>query len=112
MSQVFNAAAAAQSNNNGNLTFTGVSYTPEEFKQVMGCDSIQVFENKPGHHKAFFACTCVNKSTGEVNEMRGAVSTKGIPTKKPMFSEVQGEDGEPNWFILHEDGREEPAVTL
>ena len=73
-----------------NLTFLK-SYTIEQFKAMTNIDTIEVRRN-PHTGKLFF--TYGNET--------GAVSSKGVPVKRPMISAVQGDEGD--FYLLHEQG--------
>ena len=70
------------------------SYTIGQFKaEISSGEAIEVLKNeKTG--KLFFSY-----GPGRT----GAVATKGIPTKRPVISEVVGDNGEV-FFLLHEQG--------
>lgn len=73
-----------------NLTFLK-TYTIEQFKAMQNVNSIEVRRN-PHTNKLFF--TYGNET--------GAVSSKGVPVKRPMISAVQGDEGD--FYLLHEQG--------
>lgn len=73
-----------------NLTFLK-TYTIEQFKAMHNVNSIEVRRN-PHTNKLFFS----------YGNETGAVSSKGVPVKKPMISAVQGDAGD--FYLLHEQG--------
>lgn len=84
-----------------NLTYLR-TLTPEQFKAEMHVEHLYVKENpKPeeGKGKYFFT----------YGASVGAVSKKGIPTKSPMISYVQGTPSDRNpdgkFWILHEEAQ-------
>lgn len=73
-----------------NLNFLK-TYTIEQFKAMHNVNSIEVRRN-PHTNKLFFS----------YGSETGAVSSKGVPVKKPMISAVQGDAGD--FYLLHEQG--------
>ena len=80
-----------------NLTFVK-TLSIEQFKAAQKVDSIEVKRN-PKTSKLFISWI------GGV----GAVSSKGIPSSKPVISLVKGEEGE--FFLLHEQGEGAPTLA-
>lgn len=73
--------------------------TIEQFKADQLVSLIEVKKN-PKTGKLFFT----------FGSETGAVSTKGIPTKRPVISDVITEDGE-EFFLLHEQGEGAPTLA-
>ena len=81
-----------------NLTFNGTE-TIEQFKASQLIKLIEVKKN-PKTGKLFFT----------FGSKTGAVSSKGIPSKRPVISNVTGADGE-NFYLLHEQGEGAPTLA-
>ena len=80
-----------------NLTFVK-TLSIEQFKAAQKIDQLEVRRN-PHTSKLFL--TWLGGT--------GAVSSKGIPTNKPVISLVKGEEGE--FYLLHEQGEGAPTVA-
>jgi hypothetical protein len=81
------------------LNFLSTS-TVENFKKNQGLSRINIMKGKTG--KLFFSTGC---------EIPGFVSTKGIPSKSPMISLCEGENGD-QFFLLHEEQSGEVVASL
>ena len=80
-----------------NLTFVK-TMSIEQFKTAEKIDILEVKRN-PKTSKLFLAWLGGT----------GAVSNKGIPSKRPVISLVKGEEGE--FYLLHEQGEGAPTVA-
>ena len=70
----------------------------EQFKAAQKIDTLEVRRN-PKTSKLFL--TWIGGT--------GAVSSKGIPSKRPVISLVKGEEGD--FYLLHEQGEGAPTVA-